>query len=338
MTDAKICVIIVTYKERIAFVNEVSKAAFDQGAAQIIVVSNGTPQKSLKNLTRDSRIELVDLKENFGSSIGYKEGIKKALETNCDFFFLLDDDNLPAPNCLSTLKDNWAKQVLEVDKDKLMLNCYRQDQYENGHLRITDDKLSLQPFNNSCHGFHIRNFFSTLAKRLSGSSEQKSLKDFEPGQLLELDGAFYGGMYFHRRLLDHVPLPDDPYFVYADDLDFSHRVTMAKGKILLVLEAVLESLDCSIPTQNRRKMLYHSTLDYNEPFRTYYCSRNLEYLTRKYFVTNKSIYYLNVFIFFCVIGTVSLLRGKMDRFKLIVLGKIDSWTGKMGKTKRLSGL
>lgn len=332
-----VCVVILTYADRVDYVNKVIQAVLQQGAAQVIIVSNGTTPAALKRINQSAQVQIHDLKENRGSSVGYKEGIKQALNTDCQIFFLLDDDNLPASDCLSILEKNWTEQLQYHQEDKLVLSCYREDQYDNGHLRIQGNRLSIQPFANSCHGFHIKTFFAALLKRFFKRTNYINLKDSEPGQVLELDGAFYGGMYFHRRMLDEVSLPEDQYFVYADDLDFSHRLVKQGGRIILVLGAILRSLDYSIPIQNRKKSLYHSTLDYDQSFRTYYCSRNMEYLTRKYFVTNKAIYYLNVFIFICVIGIVSILRGKMNRFKLIVLGKIDSWTGRMGKTTRPVG-
>ena len=67
----------------------------------------------------------------------------------------------------------------------------------------------------------------------------------------------YGGLFFHRSIIDIIGLPDTNYFLYGDDFDFSYRITKKGGKIFLVTQSVIEdlekSLTSSIPENAARK-------------------------------------------------------------------------------------
>lgn len=325
---------ILTYGDRVRFVNQIIKALQQQKVDKIIVVANGTPQVHLEEVLTAELVKVVALETNTGSGHGFSIGIKEALKLDIPYLWLLDDDNLPGANCLETLKLHWRKTKDNNSQEQLVLSCYRKDQFENRELHISGSKLSLQPLRNSYQGFHIGKVGTLINQRILHKPAKRTTKIMRAGEVYETDGAFFGGLFFHKSLLDQVSLPDDEYFVYADDLDFTHRITMQGGKILLICDAVINGLDCSIPLKSRTGKLYHSTLDYEQPFRTYYCARNVEHLTRKYFVTNRPLYFLNLGLFVIVIGNIALIRGKLIQFKLILSGIMDSWNGRFGKSPK----
>ena len=54
------------------------------------------------------KLRVIYLKENVGSAGGYKRGLKEAyLDKDCEFIWLLDDDNKPQESSLNTLIDFW---------------------------------------------------------------------------------------------------------------------------------------------------------------------------------------------------------------------------------------
>ncbi|MCE7996131.1 MAG: glycosyltransferase [Roseivirga sp.] len=333
-TPADVCAIILTYKNRVDFVNQVVKEALKQGVSRVVIVSNGTDKKVLGQIEADDRVIIVPLEKNTGSGAGYSIGFRKARETQCSYFWLLDDDNLPAPDCLEILLKNLDEHADPDAPHKIALSAYRNDQFKNRKLSIKGNHISLQPAKNSCHGFHIKKVFKLLRDRTFLRKEENA-----PPQnlnILEANGAFFGGLFLHRDLLDKATLPEDDYFVYADDLDFSHRIIQTGARLLLIRDARIDGLDCSIPIASRKGIFYHSTLDFDQPFRTYYCARNVEHLTRKYFVTNSFVYYLNVVLFILIIGGMALLRGKLGRFRLVLMGLKDSWTDKLGEKTMFS--
>lgn len=331
-----VCAIILTYKDRINFVKQVSEALYEQGVLHIILVSNGTPKNKLNELNYGERLTIIDLEQNCGSGKGYRAGLEAAINTSCEFFWLLDDDNLPEETCLTTLRKNWGEQTLNTQPDKLALSCYRDDQFDNRELNVSGNKIHVQPRQNSYHGFHVSRLLDLINDRIikKPSENITDLSYKEP--VYEIDGAFFGGLYMHRSLIQKISFPTDHYFVYVDDLEYSLRITEAGGKILMIRDAKIHGLDWSIPLKCRTSKLYHSTLDYVQPFRTYYCARNIEDYTRRKFVTNKALYYLNLSIFVMTIGTMAILRGRFKHYKLLVSGIVDSWLGRFGENTSLT--
>ncbi|NVJ47624.1 MAG: glycosyltransferase [Cytophagia bacterium] len=333
--EQKVCAVILTYKDRINYVKEVSNALFEQGVSQIILVANGTPEGRLKELEPDQRITTIALSQNFGSGKGYRVGIEAAMNSSCDFLWLLDDDNRPAPDCLRVLWQNWAHFVKTTPADQLALSCYRDDQFDNRELNVYGNKLFLQPRLNSYHGFHIKRILKLIYERII-EQPAKYVTDLSGKAVVyESDGAFFGGLFVHRTLIQKISLPNDHYFVYVDDLEYTHRIIEEGGKIKMICDAKIHGLDWSIPFQCRTSKLYHSTLDYVQPFRTYYCARNIEDFTRNNFVSNKLLYYFNLTLFVMTIGTMALLRGRLGHYKLLLSGIKDSWMGKFGENLNL---
>ena len=91
MAESKVCIVIVTYGDRLRFLAQVVERAlsFNQ-VVQVVVVNNASI--SPLNFT-DPKVLLLDNSENEGSAGGYHKGIKYAFEqVDCDFIWLLDDD------------------------------------------------------------------------------------------------------------------------------------------------------------------------------------------------------------------------------------------------------
>lgn len=89
---------------------------------KIIVVDNNSfpeSRESIKKLEKEiPNMEVVYLDENKGSAGGYKIGLEKAYnDKECEFIWLLDDDNKPEKGSLKILKDFWKKLDVK-DKEK----------------------------------------------------------------------------------------------------------------------------------------------------------------------------------------------------------------------------
>ena len=111
MQAGKICAVVVTYNRKM-----VLKRCIDALLGQtrpvdlIFVVDNastdGTEQMLRREYARSSRVKYVNLGENLGGSGGFHHGVQYALRADFDWMWLMDDDCLPAENCLEILLEN----------------------------------------------------------------------------------------------------------------------------------------------------------------------------------------------------------------------------------------
>ena len=110
-----VCVVIVTYGDRINFLSKViSKCIEEDKVKKIYIVDNNSScNKFFFDRIKTNKIEWIKLNSNTGSANGYHVGIKYAYETsNCDLIWLLDDDNLPEENALNELLYEYNNKLL----------------------------------------------------------------------------------------------------------------------------------------------------------------------------------------------------------------------------------
>ena len=72
--------------------------------AFILVIENPGARRVRPDALRDQApgaVRLVTLDENLGPAGGYAEGLRMLAESDCDAIWVLDDDVLPEPDCLS---------------------------------------------------------------------------------------------------------------------------------------------------------------------------------------------------------------------------------------------
>jgi glycosyltransferase involved in cell wall biosynthesis len=112
--------IIVTYGNRFYFLKQSIKAAFTEGVKKIIVVDNGSPEENKQKLQAYEKqnnkiMKVLYLNDNYGSAGGYKRGLQEAyVDKECEYIWLLDDDNVPSQGALKELISVWTS--LEIDK------------------------------------------------------------------------------------------------------------------------------------------------------------------------------------------------------------------------------
>ncbi|WP_341809792.1 glycosyltransferase family 2 protein [Lactiplantibacillus plantarum] len=101
------CAIIVTYN-RLELLKECLEAINGQTRTvdYVLIVNNcstdGT-KEYLSSIASESNI-IYNSPTNMGGAGGFSKGIKIATErTNCDYFWIMDDDTIPSSNCLEAL-------------------------------------------------------------------------------------------------------------------------------------------------------------------------------------------------------------------------------------------
>jgi GT2 family glycosyltransferase len=184
----------------------------------VIVVDNASGDHTQQVLIRDDLpLRVIRSEENVGGAGGFRIGMQTAYDGGWDRIWLMDDDVVPAPDCLATLM-----AVDEAHADCLM--CVREDLV--GHL-----------VEKSATSFDLRNPLSIRPKTASVESTYGIRSAMPP--LVEIQVVAFEGFLLRRRVVDAVGLPDEEFFIFYDDAEFAIRARKAGFRIWAVRDAVL---------------------------------------------------------------------------------------------------
>ena len=307
--------VTVTYGNRWNFVASLAKRLLSLDVYKLIIVDNGSPADNNARLrdvvnTHPSRLQLISLSENTGSAGGFKRGLL-AVEghSDCDFIWLLDDDNLPDFNALKQLLFSYQRMnenccLVSLRKNRIL---YRKIFNES------DVKRKFNPYN-SFINYSLRHWF-----------RKKFLYGKKKGTLIAIPYAPYGGMFFHKQLLQTIGYPLEEMYLYRDDHEYSHRIVRAGLKIYLDRESTIEDMEVS--WHGRKKYRFFSrfmiVVD-GEESKTYFLIRNSIFFERRYFVTNRFEYAINRVIYKIIFYSLCILSNKPERIRLFQKAYADS--------------
>ena len=158
---SKIFAITVTYGDRFYLLRNVLDRLLNENVYKIIVVDNGSNPRSRSSLLdyqkslNDNKLHILLLDKNYGSSVGFKKGIQFALQfDDCDFIWLLDDDNLPENGSLNIIRHVYAYLG---SHSKTILTPYRRIKSNNYESVYFGRIFGYRP--NAFLGFHIKDYF-----------------------------------------------------------------------------------------------------------------------------------------------------------------------------------
>ena len=159
-------------------------------------------------------LQRIHLDTNTGGAGGFRAGVKAAHEQDFDRIWLMDDDVVPAPDCLAVL--------MAIDEPCLM--SVRQD--IRGHLV---EKAAID--------FDLNRPWSIRPKRASVETtygERSAMPD-----RVELANIAFEGFLVRREVITAVGLPDASFFIFYDDVDLALRARRAGYRIWAVRDAVV---------------------------------------------------------------------------------------------------
>ena len=324
----KIFVVIVTYSNRFHLLKQSIDAALKEGVYKIIVVDNYSHPDSREKLkayeqSLPNKLNVITLDENTGSSGGFKRGIEAVCkDPECDFVWLLDDDNVVQEEALSSLLNIYNAQ--QSENHLIALSSYRVDTTTGRD--IVQKGIIRRYKANNFGGF---NFIATVKRKLSGlfSAKNPVLKR-SPVTSIEL--AAYGGLFLPRKTIELIGLPNEDYFVYVDDQDYSYRIVKNGGKLWYCASSMIKDVDeAEDNTINAYLYFRQSTSE----MKMYYTIRNQVYFGKQ-FKTNNLMYFGNMWAKLLILGLFSLSNIKLmkRRLRLIMRAIRDGHLGNMGKT------
>jgi len=320
--------VIVTYSNRFHLLSQVVESILNEGVENIIVIDNCSLKESKDNLRSlelelKNKIKVIYLDKNYGSAGGFKRGLEEAYKSNCDFIWLFDDDNVAKKGALKALLSFWDEEKLNKNNNMLISLRADRKQYYKSIKEGNKDILTGQ-----INSFMTFDFISYLKQKFN----KKKIIQKHTENHGEVNQAPYGGMFLHKDIINTIGYPNEDFFVYTDDTEYSYRVIKNGGKIYAVLDSLLEDIDVSWHDVKFKKRLFSSPiLDTPSSFRVYYSFRNRVYFEMNNRVDNKYIYYFNMFVFMSRLFVSVIFRFKFKRFKLLMTAIHDGIVGKLGE-------
>lgn len=280
--------VTVTYGDRFELVQKVVESALKEGVDKVIIVDNASQEPSRSKLleyvgANNEQLILISLEDNSGSSGGFSCGLQIALTLDdAESIWLLDDDNVPCVGSLKALILTRDMLLSASNIDDVVLYSYRGSSRLQDKYAVFDGYIKNYSPNNFM-GFNC----SGLWKRFLGV--RCAVVNYP---LIRVFIGPYGGMYLSKNTLLKVGLPDERFYLYADDHEFTSRLNKLNIDQFLVYSSRLNDIDESFYNGG-----YFSPL--SSRFKMYYSIRNHVYLSKSH-VENKYIYLFNKWIYICL--------------------------------------
>ncbi|GAA4113015.1 glycosyltransferase family 2 protein [Nocardioides fonticola] len=185
-------------------------------ADAVIVVDNASTDDTAAVLAASTLpgLQIVSAPENLGGAGGFHLGVRTAYEGGYDRIWLMDDDVIPAVDCL--------ERMLAVDEDCLM--AVREDR----HGRLCEKAATR---------FDLTRPWVLRPKTRMVETDYGTRAAMPP--LIEIENVAFEGFMVRRRVVEAIGLPDPSYFIFYDDVDFALRARRAGWRIWAVRDAVL---------------------------------------------------------------------------------------------------
>ncbi len=324
-----ITAVTVTYGARWKYLQQTMHAAKREGVQRMIVVDNG----SIEQIATLVRAEfgrfgdVVTLPKNTGSAGGFKRGIRRALQFDTEFMLLLDDDNEMQAGCLNALSATYHDYARFVHPAVLAVLAYRADRQTDvaGNVPasgMADDRSAF-------FGFNLRDLPFKLFRRTPWGKRWIARR--VPAAQVNVAVAPYSGLYFHRSVPEIHGLPDERFLLYADDTEFSFRLTRNGGKIVLVTDAKLTDLEASWNVRSRYSNTFDALLQGDGDFRAYYSTRNNAYFERWMRDGNSWARALNRTLYLTALRLRADMTKRQQRFQLLLGAIHDGEAGRLGE-------
>jgi len=194
----------------------VGLAALERQPDAVLVVDNASTDRTPEVLAAATNpaLQVIRAEENLGGAGGFHRGVKAAYEQGFDRIWLMDDDVIPAPDCLTVL----------MEQDEHCLMAVRED--TRGGL-----------VEKSAVKFDLANPLAIRPKTAMVETEYGHRHRMP--HRVELHNVAFEGFMVRREVVDEIGLPDPSFFIFYDDADYALRARRAGHRIWAVRDAVL---------------------------------------------------------------------------------------------------
>ena len=283
--------VIVTYANRGYFVEQTVHNARIAGIKNFVVVDNDSTIQS-KIIIDSLNVNVITLPSNKGAAEGFKVGILKAVSMlSADFILLLDDDNVVQHDVVINLLDFW-------NSHRGVLFCLRY--FDKDFLTKTDKELELKQLekdilnlNSYCY-FSVDKMWSMIKGKFVHRKQNNRV-------YYETVADAFGGMFFHKSVLEGAELPDVSYVNYFADIKFSYGLWKKGHKLYLLPNCKVTDAERSLTNSEVKSYFSVSKIlqnfhdqDEKKFYNGFFTRVKLE---KDCLITNKTKYHLNKTIF-----------------------------------------
>ncbi len=212
-----VAVVVVTYNRADLLRRMLAGlAALTRQPDAVIVIDNASADHTRQVLEEAGNAGLLAIHEdrNLGGAGGFHRGVREAADRGYDRIWLMDDDVVPAPDCLDVL----------LAQDEACLMAVREDL----HGRLVEKAATV---------FDLSSPLAIKPKTAMVETTYGS-RDAMP-EKVELQNVAFEGFMVRREVVERIGLPDPTYFIFYDDVDFAVRARRAGYRIWAVRDAVL---------------------------------------------------------------------------------------------------
>lgn len=218
-TTGTVAVVVVTYNRADLLGRMLDGlAALTRQPDAVFVIDNASTDHTREVLVRGHGrglpLRVTHSEDNLGGAGGFHLGLRQAYGDGFDRIWLMDDDVVPAPDCLSVL----------MSYDEPCLMAVREDR--SGAL-----------VEKSATEFDLRRPWAIKPK--TDSVETAFGTRAALPEKVEIQVVAFEGFLVRREVVDRIGLPDPTYFIFYDDVDFALRARRAGYRIWAVRDAVL---------------------------------------------------------------------------------------------------
>lgn len=245
----KITTIVVTYNRKELLIKCIESLLYQTiKPDHILIVDNASTDDTVYELQRlgfleNPNIQLISLTENTGGAGGFSRGMKYAFDQGADYVWMMDDDALPHSTALEEL--------------------IKQSSYDAIYGSLAVNRESTAWTTTLLPKYKVVN----LKQEVPDKSEVQSLP--------------FLGFLTSKEIYQKIGLPNESYFIAADDTEYCMRAQKAGHKIFICGTSQIEhpksvryEINIFIKKINCLKLV---------PWKRYYDTRNRIFIAKSYY-------------------------------------------------------
>ena len=328
MTLASIFAVTVTYGQRRHLLEQMLVATLAEGIRDIVIVDNGAGWDvgELASQFPDASLHLVPMGSNQGSAAGFAAGISAAMQAGAEMIWLLDDDNRPLPGALHALLEAYNALLAQGGgRQDTAVVAFRPEHQADVAMGVPQARIN--PRRSSFLGFHVLDIPYKLWRRTPWGNPQP--RHGLPATI-KLDIAPYSGLLLHREAIEAIGLPRTDFVLYADDSEWSYRITRRGGRIVLVTTAHVEDMESSWNIKQRFGTSLSGLLCGPGDSRAFYSTRNAAFLCTHCQPGNRLLRVINRTTYLVLLWLLAWAKGRRGRYRLLNQAIRDGVAGRLG--------
>ena len=302
---------VVVTRNRSALLKRCLDALAQQtcAVAEILVIDNASTDDTQSVVAQAAcGPTYVRLEQNLGGAAGFHEGIRQGYEKGYDWFWVMDDDLIPEPDCLEKLTASSA--FGEADTGMMA-----------AVVRTPDGELEER----SCSRLLDIEAYRTL--KIYGARENGNSAE-------RINCSTFLGLLVSRRAVERVGLPNKEFFISGDDLEYCVRIDKSGLKGYLVWDAAVVHFSPNIERLKKWFLPAYTHIPRTALWKAYCGYRNRAYVIAQHCSTWAFLReFFRLFLAILVYDDC-----KVQRSRLLCKGFWNGWKGHLSVQDVLSVL